>query len=351
MFHTSWTEWKNLFSLEIFCRSAKLQVDGLAGSYGPQRLTVYAMRPELGPPDVETIEYPGGRRVLEPRMAAVRGCDPRVPTDVRSPATWSRLPTAGGASKRRTHASMRSERPAVPPQIVVLAGGLGSRMEAVAEGLPKSLIPVRGEPFVHHQLRLLASQGIRDVVYVIGFRGEQIRRAVGDGAQFGLAVSYVDEGNRLRGTGGALRFAYDTGSLEEVFGVLYGDAYLPIDLDPVWAAFDLSDCPALMTVLRNEDRWDTSNAVFAEGRVTNYDKRIDHRAAEMRWIDYGLSVLRREVVESMPNGRTVRDLGEVFHELSMRGELAGFEVGTRFFEVGSLEGVAALESYLARGSG
>jgi predicted dehydrogenase len=57
LFHASWTEWKNLFSLEIYCRAGKLQVDGLARSYGPQRLTIYAMRPELGPPDVEMIEF------------------------------------------------------------------------------------------------------------------------------------------------------------------------------------------------------------------------------------------------------------------------------------------------------
>jgi NDP-sugar pyrophosphorylase family protein len=223
-------------------------------------------------------------------------------------------------------------------------------MEAVTRGLPKSLVPIRGEPFVHHQLRLLASQGIRDVVYVIGFRGEQIRRAVGDGNRFGLAVSYVDEGDRLRGTGGALRFAHDMGSLAELFAVTYGDAYLPIDLDPVWDAFDSSDCPALMTVLRNEDRWDRSNAVFAGGRVVNYDKRPDHRVPEMKWIDYGLSVLRREVIEPIPVDDAPRDLGEVFHELSVRGDLAGFEVGTRFFEVGSPAGVAALESYLASAS-
>jgi predicted dehydrogenase len=58
LFHVSWTEWKNLFSLEIFCRTAKLQVDGLARSYGAQRLTRYLMRPELGPPDVDVVDYP-----------------------------------------------------------------------------------------------------------------------------------------------------------------------------------------------------------------------------------------------------------------------------------------------------
>jgi predicted dehydrogenase len=58
MLHVSWTEWKNLFSLEIYCRSAKLQVDGLVRSYGPQRLRIYRMRPELGPPDLQEIDYP-----------------------------------------------------------------------------------------------------------------------------------------------------------------------------------------------------------------------------------------------------------------------------------------------------
>ena len=233
-----------------------------------------------------------------------------------------------------------------PPQVVILGGGLGTRMESVAGGRPKALIPVLGEPFVHHQLRLLASQGIRDVVYVTGFRGEQIRREVGDGSRFGVAVSYVDEGGRLHGTGGALRVAYDSWALDEVFGVLYGDSYLPVDLRPVWGAFHSSGCPALMTVLRNDDRWDTSNAVFADGRVIVYDKRTQARDPRMHWIDFGFSLLRRTLVEAIPTG-AVRDLGAVYRELSRRGELAGFEVGSRFYEVGSPDGVAELESYLA----
>jgi predicted dehydrogenase len=58
LLHVTWTEWKNLFSLEIYCRRAKLQVDGLVRSYGPQQLRIYRMSPELGPPELEEILYP-----------------------------------------------------------------------------------------------------------------------------------------------------------------------------------------------------------------------------------------------------------------------------------------------------
>jgi hypothetical protein len=57
MLHVTWTEWKNLFSLEIYCRTAKIQVDGLVRSYGSQTLRIYRMSPELGPPDLEEIAY------------------------------------------------------------------------------------------------------------------------------------------------------------------------------------------------------------------------------------------------------------------------------------------------------
>lgn len=58
MLHVTWTEWKNLFSIEVYCRTAKLEIDGLVGSYGPQRLRVYRMGPELGPPELEEHRYP-----------------------------------------------------------------------------------------------------------------------------------------------------------------------------------------------------------------------------------------------------------------------------------------------------
>ena len=73
MLHVSWTEWKNLFSLEIYCRTAKIQVDGLVRSYGPQRLRIYRMSPELGPPELEEIDYPDEDQLVEPRVGELPG--------------------------------------------------------------------------------------------------------------------------------------------------------------------------------------------------------------------------------------------------------------------------------------
>ena len=70
MLHVSWTEWKNLFSLEIYCRTAKIQVDGLVRSYGAQRLTIYRMRPELGPPEVQEVAYPDEDRSWQREWAS-----------------------------------------------------------------------------------------------------------------------------------------------------------------------------------------------------------------------------------------------------------------------------------------
>ena len=239
--------------------------------------------------------------------------------------------------------------PSDPHPVVILAGGLGTRIRDLTPDLPKALIPVIGEPFAFHQLRLLASQGVQDVVFVIGYRGAQIQDAIGDGAAFDLRVSYVDEGEQLRGTGGALRFALASGALPKVFGVLYGDSYLPIDLTRVWEAFAVRDRPALMTVFRNEGRWDTSNVVVAHGLVAHYEKGRDtpsrHR---MAWIDYGFSILERDVIERIPASRPA-DLSDLYTEMSIKGELAAYEVSERFFEVGTSTGRADLERHLAGG--
>jgi len=231
---------------------------------------------------------------------------------------------------------------------VILAGGLGTRMRPFTETMPKALVPVLGVPFADRQLAHLAGQGVERVVYSVGHGGPMLRSHVGDGSRFGLRVTWVDEGPRLRGTGGALRLAFERRALEDAFFVLYGDSYLPISMSEVEWAWRRSSAPALMTVMRNEGRWDRSNAAFADGRVIAYDKtRPEERGAEMLWIDYGLSILTRQVIEEGIEPGGSMDLADIFHRLSLAGHLAGFEVAERFYEVGSPSGVRDLEAYLS----
>ncbi len=226
-------------------------------------------------------------------------------------------------------------------QCVILAGGLGTRMRPLTDHCPKTLLPVRGRPFAYHQLHWLAAQGVTEVVYAIGHQGQMIRRYWDSEPQPVGWIRYVDEGETLRGTGGALRLALEQGVLQESFLVIYGDSFLPIVFAPVWNAFLESGKPALMTVLRNEGRWDRSNAVYEDGRLVLYDKQ---GGAAMQYIDYGLSAMRRAVLEGVTAEKF--DLADLFRDLSLQGKLAGFRVAERFYEVGSPAGLLALEAYL-----
>jgi NDP-sugar pyrophosphorylase family protein len=234
-------------------------------------------------------------------------------------------------------------------QCVILAGGLGKRLWPMTQALPKSLISINGRPFAEYQLTWLSRQNITDVIYCIGYLGAQIRTAVGDGSRFGVNVRYADEGDELKGTGGALRGAFDAGLLAETFFVLYGDSFLPVQFAPVLAAFHASGCRALMTVMRNENRWDRSNAVFAAPFVTVYDKQCDDATrAHMSYIDYGLSVLARGLIaEEIPAGART-DLADLFKRISLAGKLAGFEIADRFYEVGSQSGIAEFSRFAER---
>jgi len=236
-------------------------------------------------------------------------------------------------------------------QCLILAGGLATRMRPLTETIPKALIPVEGRPFIDHQLSWLAAHGVTRVVLSVGYLGEAIQAHVGDGSRFGLSARVVDEGPDLRGTAGAVRLALDEGVLEERFLLTYGDSFLPIDFAAVFRHFEASGAPALMTVYRNQGRWDTSNVIFDGRMVTLYDKQRKTRPPEdFAFIDYGLSALSSQAVEQgIPSGQK-SDLADLFHRLSLRGELCGWESPDRFYEIGSPDGLTDFSAWVrARG--
>jgi NDP-sugar pyrophosphorylase family protein len=228
------------------------------------------------------------------------------------------------------------------PPIVVLAGGLATRMRPLTEQLPKALLEVAGEPFIAHQLRLLAREGIRDVKLLVGYRWEQIERFVGDGSKFGVQVDYIVDGPTLLGTGGAVRRAL--GRLGPEFLVTYSDSWLDAPYAPVVEAFHASGLPALMCVFRNENRWDASNVQFENDIIRCYSKKV--RLREMHHIDWGLGLLKASVVETRRTDKSW-DLAELYEELSTSARLAGYEMTRRFYEIGSIRGLAETNRLLS----
>jgi NDP-sugar pyrophosphorylase family protein len=230
---------------------------------------------------------------------------------------------------------------------VVLAGGLGTRMRTAVPDVPKSLIPVLGRPFIEWQLEWLVTQGVRDVILCIGHYGKDIRQHVGTGKTFGCRATYVDEGEALKGTAGALRLAVDALRISTPFYVLYGDSLVDVSVVDVRSTFMDVGLPALMTVFRNESQWEESNVVFDGRIVTSYEKHCATPPPEMVYVDNGFLVIDTTFIDEYVPAGTVTDLADALGRMSRSGRLAGFEASRRFFEIGSPQGLLTLESHLA----
>jgi NDP-sugar pyrophosphorylase family protein len=231
----------------------------------------------------------------------------------------------------------------VSPTIVVLAGGLATRLGELTKTVPKSLLEVNGRPFLAWQLELFAAHGLCDVVLCVGHHADQIEAWVAANPIAGMTVRFSHDGPRQLGTGGALMRALPM--VGESFLVTYGDSYLLCDYRAVYAHFERDErALGLMTVFENENQFDTSNVIYRDGRIVRYDKRV--RVPEMRHIDWGLSVLTQRAFAAFARDEPL-DLAHVFERLVERGQLLGLEVRQRFYEIGSHAGLEELSRLMA----
>lgn len=225
--------------------------------------------------------------------------------------------------------------------VVILAGGLATRLYPVTRTIPKALIPVNGRPFIDHQLALLKEKCVTKIVLCVGNLGTQIEEFVGDGSQWGLEVRYSYDGDDLLGTGGAIKKA--AGILPEVFMILYGDSYLDIDFEPVVQRFYEEDLPVLMTIYRNRNALEVSNILIKYRRIVKYNK--DEHTPAMEYIDYGLIVIRKGIFDPYPSHGPF-DLSLVLSQSVDAGLVAGYEVRKRFYEIGSISGIKETGDYI-----
>jgi NDP-sugar pyrophosphorylase family protein len=229
--------------------------------------------------------------------------------------------------------------------VAILCGGLGTRMRPLTETVPKAMLPVNGEPFVAHLLRLLASRGVERVVLCISHLGEMIEAFVGDGAAYGLAAAYSDDGPVRVGTAGAIKRALPL--LGERFLLTYGDSYLPADYAAIERRFIESGAEALMTVWRNRDELAPSNVAMRDGAIAAYRKNAHDPAFE--YIDYGIGGFTHAAFDGVP-ADVPSDLATVVERTIRDGTIVAYEVNERFYEIGSPEGLRETERLLLEGT-
>lgn len=228
------------------------------------------------------------------------------------------------------------------PTVCILAGGLGTRLGERVRDTPKPLLEVAGEPFLVHQLRLLAAHGASEAVLCVGYLGERIRERL-DMECCGIALRYSFDGPDLDGTLGAVRRALPL--LGERFLVLNGDTYLPLDYRAAARAWEASGLPALMGVLHNEDRHERSNANYADGLVVAYDKRAAR--GTMEWVDCGVGGLQADIVRAAgAQASDLGDLADLYARLAGERLLCGFQARERYYEIGTPAALAETDAYL-----
>lgn len=225
--------------------------------------------------------------------------------------------------------------------VIILAGGMATRLGLLSKNTPKSMVLVDTDPFIAHQLRLLKNHRFEKVILCVGYLGDQIREYVKDGKQFGLSVTYSDDGEQLLGTAGAILKA--SSLLDGNFFILYGDSYLQVDYKLIQNFFELQNKPALMTVYKNNDRGDYSNIEFINNEIIKYDKK--NKTINMHYIDFGLSIVKKDIFSNLDS---YEDLSDLYQKLLQENQLAGYEVFQNFYEIGSKNGLSNFKNFVKK---
>lgn len=230
------------------------------------------------------------------------------------------------------------------PQVVMIAGGVGSRLASAHPGVAKCMVPVEGRPFLGYVLDLLASQRVTKLHLCLGRHANQVTRYLAAHGPSGLKITTSVE-KSPQGTAGCLANAGRF--IDSTFILLLGDTYTPVDLEDLVRRFCASGRAAAMVVFRNFDALVPSNVSIANGIVEKYDKSAGRGVFE--YVDYGIAILHRATLAGLPQRRPV-DLSVLIEQLASSNQLAALDVSERFYEIGTPESLQAFSTLVLEGN-
>ncbi|MCX6666454.1 MAG: sugar phosphate nucleotidyltransferase [Euryarchaeota archaeon] len=227
-------------------------------------------------------------------------------------------------------------------QIVILCGGLATRLGDLAKDTPKSMVLIEGKPFLEHQITFLKYHGVTDIILCVGYLAEKIKDYFDDGKRFGIHIQYSHDGDKPLGPIGALKKAEPL--LEDIFFTMYGDSYVFVEFNTVYSYFTNHRYPALMIVYKNKDKYDRSNLIVHNSKVTCYN---GEKVKEMVYIDYGISIFKKKVLDIIPKN-TFFSTNEFFSDLVAKKQLFALDVNKRFYHIGNPEALEEFKTFVSK---
>jgi len=226
-------------------------------------------------------------------------------------------------------------------QVVILAGGLGTRLRPLTYKIPKAMVPIKGKPFLEHQLKILKNNGLNDIVICIGYLGEEVKKYFGNGEKWGLNIEYSFEREPLD-TGGAIKNAEDR--LENEFLALYGDTFLDINYKDLISYSRKKAKLGTIVVFKNKPKIFKNNIEINDKKeVIAYNKTEEDKA---NCVDAGVEIFKKNILKLIPSNKVVSLEKDIYPILIEKRELIAYLTNHRFYDIGTFEQLKKINQIL-----
>jgi len=229
-----------------------------------------------------------------------------------------------------------------PEQAVILAGGLGTRLRAITDLRPKPLIEFHGKPFLQYIVEHLRSEGLHDILLLLGYLPEMFQEYFNDGKRFGVKISYSisdlsdDTGRRIKKA---------ESLIDESFFLLYADNYWPFPFDRMWHQYQEMDVSAQLSVYSNKENYTKSNVQVDNGLVLQYDK--SRKAVNLQGVEIGFAFFQKSVLDYLGDENCLFETA-VYPPLVQEKQLGAFITNHRYYSVGSFDRLPLTDQFLGR---
>lgn len=231
----------------------------------------------------------------------------------------------------------------IPDQIVILAGGRGTRLGDMTQKIPKPMVPFHGKPFLEYLLCYFRDQGCRKFLLLLGYLADCVTAYFGDGSSLGIEITYhtTDVEND---TGRRLVLAHQANLIEEEFLMTYCDNLCPLPLEQISEQWRKSKLLAQFVVYRNEDGYTKSNLRIEENKVVLYDK--SRTAENLEGVEIGFLCAKRKILDMLPQEENCSLERSVFPQLIAERQLGAYLTDHRYYSVGKPERLPLTEAFL-----